>query len=246
MQILAALIAGAALLVGLAVWHRKRPAGLRRLRAWTSLNRAVDDAAGSGERLHLALGAGNLLHPEGAAGLTGLAVLRRLAARTARSRNATVATSGDAALHLLAVDSLRAGYGDAGVQEVFQPGTGRLAGIGAFPYAAGALPMLMDENVSIAVLAGRFGPEAALLSEAAERSDALVVGATDDLTGQAVTFASASESAIGEELFAAGAYLGQGPWHTASLTLQDILRWLVILFLLAGAAARLLGWAWLG
>jgi hypothetical protein len=46
---------------------------------------------------------------------------------------------------------------------------------------------------------------------------------------------------IGEELFAAGAYIGAGPSHMASLTVQDILRWAIVLVLLAGAFLKFAG-----
>jgi hypothetical protein len=59
--------------------------------------------------------------------------------------------------------------------------------------------------------------------------------------GQSVLFANTQEILIGEELFAAGAYLGAGASHTASLTVQDILRWLVILALFGGAFAKFAG-----
>jgi hypothetical protein len=44
---------------------------------------------------------------------------------------------------------------------------------------------------------------------------------------------------IGEELFAAGAYVGAGAAHDASLTVQDILRWLVIVAILIGSLLKL-------
>ena len=59
---------------------------------------------------------------------------------------------------------------------------------------------------------------------------------------QVAFFISACDyTLIGEELFAAGAYLGAGASHVASLTVQDILRWVVILALLGGAAVKLVG-----
>jgi hypothetical protein len=56
-----------------------------------------------------------------------------------------------------------------------------------------------------------------------------------------VLFASTQDELIGEELFATSAYLGAGVSHRASLTLQDLLRWLVILTLLGGTVAKILG-----
>ena len=46
---------------------------------------------------------------------------------------------------------------------------------------------------------------------------------------------------FGEELFAAGAYVGAGASHDASLNAQDILRWLVILAILLGVGLKILG-----
>ncbi len=101
--------------------------------------------------------------------------------------------------------------------------------------------MLHDEGVSAAVFMGHFGVEAGLLADAAERDNALAVGASDDLAGQAVWYASAPETLIGEELFAASAYIGGTPAQTASLSVQDLLRWIIIASLIVGAAAKLLG-----
>jgi hypothetical protein len=46
---------------------------------------------------------------------------------------------------------------------------------------------------------------------------------------------------IGEELYAAGAYVGAGAVHEASLTVQDILRWLIIAAILVGSLLKFVG-----
>jgi hypothetical protein len=97
------------------------------------------------------------------------------------------------------------------------------------------------EKVSTTVMLGHFGPEAALIADASDRESITMIGASDNLSGQAVLFANTQDALIGEELFAAGAYLGAGASHLASLTVQDILRWLIIVALLGGAAIKLLG-----
>jgi len=116
-----------------------------------------------------------------------------------------------------------------------------VTGLSPFSYAAGAINISQNENVSTNIMIGHFGPEAALLTEASDRENVSVIGASDDLAGQAVLFANTQDALIGEELFATGAYLGAGPTHVASLTVQDILRWVLILVLLVGAFAKLLG-----
>ena len=88
---------------------------------------------------------------------------------------------------------------------------------------------------------GDLGPEAGLLAEAADRENTSLIAASDDLSAQSVFFVSAQEPLIGEELFAAGAYVGSGPSHEASLHVQDILRWLIILAIIFGSLLKIVG-----
>jgi len=98
-----------------------------------------------------------------------------------------------------------------------------------------------DENVSTNVVIGDLGPEAALLAESADRENTDLIAASDNLSAQSVFYASSENPLIGEELFAAGAYTGAGASHEASLQVQDVLRWLVILALLGGALMKFAG-----
>jgi hypothetical protein len=116
-----------------------------------------------------------------------------------------------------------------------------VAGLSPFGYAAGAMHISQNENVSANILIGHFGAEVALLADAAERENVAIIGASDNLAGQAVLFANSQDALIGEELFSAGAYLGAGASHLASLTLQDVFRWVIIFILLGGAAAKFAG-----
>jgi hypothetical protein len=229
------------LLLVITLWKRKSPAKLREIPALTQLYRTLGLSVEDGTRLHISLGHGGLLDARGGSALAGLAALRHIAERTSVSDMPSVASAGDPALGLLAQDTLQAGYQAAGVEELYVPTTGRVTGLSPFSYAAGAMNISQNENVSTNIMIGHFGPEAALLTEASDRENVSVIGASDDLAGQAVLFANTQDALIGEELFATGAYLGAGPTHVASLTVQDILRWVLILVLLVGAFAKLLG-----
>jgi hypothetical protein len=88
---------------------------------------------------------------------------------------------------------------------------------------------------------GHFGVEAALLAEAAERENTFLIGSSDALSAQAALFASAQEALIGEELFAASTYLDASASNSSSLTIQDVLRWIIILILLVGSGLKLFG-----
>lgn len=241
MLALGVLILAAVLLLAFILWRRRSPAGLRPIAAFEQLNRAVGLAVENGTRLHFSLGHGSLFPARGASALAGLAMLRRLSERTSVSDNPPIVTSGDASLAILSQDTLQSGYRAAGAEEQYRFTTGRLAGLTPLSYAAGAMPTVHDENVSANVFIGDFGPEAALLTEAAERQNSTLIASSDNLAAQSVFYASAQEPLVGEELFAAGAYVGAGSAHEASLNVQDVLRWLVVLSILIGSLLKIAG-----
>lgn len=230
----------AILLLALTLLRRRSPASLRVIDAYERLNRSVGLAVENGTRLHISLGRGELITARGGSALAALAMLRRLAERTSVSDRPPIVTSGDASLAILSQDTLQSGYRAAGAEEQYRFTTGRLTGLTPFSYAAGAMPTISDESVSANIILGDMGSEAALLTEASDRENASLIAASDDLAAQSIFFASAQEPLIGEELYAAGAYVGAGAAHEASLTVQDILRWLIILAILVGAGLKIL------
>lgn len=235
------LIAAGALLLIFIVWRKRVPASLRRIRAYDRLNRDVGLSVESGKRLHISLGRGDLLTARNASAFAGLAMLRQIVERASVSDRPPVVTSGDSALTILSQDALRAGYSAAGAEEDFRVSAGRLTGLSPFAYAAGALPIARDEGVSTHIIIGDLGVESALIADAAERQGASLVAMSDGLSAQALLYAAAPDPLVGEELFAAGAYSGAGTSHEASLNAQDVLRWLIIMIMLAGAALTILG-----
>jgi hypothetical protein len=241
MLALGLLVFAAILLIALTLWRRRSPAAFRKIDAYERLNRSVGLAVENGSRLHISLGRGNMFTARGGSALAGLAMLRRLAERTSASDRPPVVTSGDASLAILSQDTLQSGYRAAGAEEQYRFSTGRLTGLTPFSYAAGAIPTVHDENVSANIIIGDLGTEAALLTEASDRVNANLIAASDNLSAQSVFYASAQDPLIGEELFAAGAYVGAGASHDASLNVQDILRWLIILAIILGIGLKILG-----
>jgi hypothetical protein len=234
-------IVAALLLLVFTFLRRKSPAMFRKIEAYERLNRAVGLAVEGGTRLHVSIGRGNLFTARGGSALAGLAMLRRLSEQTSISDNPPIVTSGDSSLAILSQDTLQSGFRAAGAEDQYRVTSGRLTGLTPFAFAAGTIPIMRDENISANVVIGDLGAEAALLADAAEGKDTDLIAASDNLSAQSVLYAYSQEPLIGEELFAAGAYLGAGASHEASLQVQDVLRWLVILAILGGAVLKFLG-----
>ena len=219
---------------------RKSSTTFREIAAFTRLRQAVGRVVEDGTRLHVSLGRGALISPQSASAFAGLTFLGSLAELTSAGDQPPIATSGDAVLTILSQHTLQSAS-QVSAQGVYDPSAGRLTGLTPFSYAAGAIPAIQDENISANVLIGNFGVEAALLAEAADRTNTFTLAASDNLTAQAVLFATAQEPLIGEELYAVGAYFDAGTSHAASLKAQDILRWMIIVAILVGAFLKLLG-----
>jgi hypothetical protein len=213
----------------------------REIAAFTKLRQAAGIAVEAGTRLHISVGRGSITGQESASAFAGMTMLDRVARAGSVSDRPPVATSGDGALTILTQDTLRGSYRALGVEGQYDPTSGRVLGLTPFSYAAGALPVIYDEQVSANLLNGHFEGEIGLINEAAERKGSLVVAGSESITGQAVIYATASDALIGEEAFAGGAYLGAGPMHDASLHAQDVMRWVVIGLLLVGSLFKLFG-----
>jgi hypothetical protein len=214
---------------------------LREIPAFLRLKRAIGLAVESGQRLHISLGHGGLDGPRGAAGLVGLSVIQRVSRAASISDKPPIATSGEAALAILSQDVMHASYRAVNADNRYDPSLGQLTGLTPLSYTSGALPPIYDQQVSVNMLLGSFGSEVALLADAAERTGSLTIGGSDNLPAQAVLFASMKEPLVGEELFAGGAYLQVNPMHASSLIAQDVLRWVLIIFIILGAAMKLVG-----
>ncbi len=226
-------------MLAISILRRKALPTFREIPAYTRLKQAIGRVVEDGSRLHVSLGRAALTTPQSASALAGLTLLHRLAELTSAGDKPPIATSGDATFFILSQDLLQSASQTAG--QAYDPSSARLAGLTPFAYAAGVLPVIQDENVSTSILIGNFGVEAGLITDASERENAFTLAASDNLPAQAIMYASGQEPLIGEELFAAGAYLEADRLHAASLTVQDILRWLIIVIILGGAFLKMVG-----
>lgn len=91
-----------------------------------------------------------------------------------------------------------------------------------FAYASGYMGLIHRENVGSAFLFGRFAAESLILAEAGQQVGAVQVAATTSSEQIPFFLTACDYTLIGEEIFAAGAYLSQDPVQTGSLRGQDI------------------------
>ena len=199
---------------------------IRSIESYQALREQGAKAVETGRAVHLSLGRADLAGQSNPSGIAALETLDYLAEGGARSETAPLATVGDGALYLAALDSMRAAHRRTGRLRVFSTETAQfIAGRDfAMSYAAGVSDVVNRGHLGSNLLVGRFGSELAIITEAGERNRLEQVVGSDDPLPMAIGIAATDKVLIGEEFFAAGAYLRQEPASLASLHLQDVLR----------------------
>jgi hypothetical protein len=193
-------------------------------------------AAETGKTLHVGLGSGGISGPETAISLASLRALEYLAERSAASETRLVVTVADPTLLPAAQEVLRRAYGRQGKRDIFSPLQVRLLAPDQTAYAAGVMGVLEGEEPIANVTLGTFGDEYLLIGETGVKKELEQVAGTDDPSALAFMYATADEMLIGEELFAAGAYLRETPESLAALVVQDWWRYLILLAIAVGVA----------
>ncbi len=218
------------LLVYFSWWQQRKGETplFRDIPAFRALQMAVSDAVEAGRTVHLAMGLGGISSDTTADSLASVEVLDYLAAESATKGLAPIVTMADATLLPVAQDALRRQYRlkrDGLVEPL--PDV-RWLSPEPSAYAAGVMGLSGAEQIQASVMAGVFGDEYLLLAEAADRHSESQIGAVSDPTVLPFVYATADNMLMGEEMYAAGAYLTHKPWHMASLKAQDWVRWIVV------------------
>jgi hypothetical protein len=212
---------------------------LRTIPVFTNMRNAIEGVVEGGKQVLLSLGSGSLNGLQGGSAFTGLQILDEVGAITSGSDDSVVATSGDGAVALLSQDALERTFPSTPDARLAAFQTAQVSGLTPISYVVGALPLLADGSVTRNLAAGHYDGEILLLVEAGERNSISTLGGSDSLLAQSVLFPATPDVLIGEEFYAAGAYLGKQRWRVASLFAQDVIRWTLVGAILLGILLKL-------
>lgn len=230
------------LILAIGMLDRKKVHGnLRVIPSFEQLQKAINLIVESGKGAHITVGRGSILSPQAGSTLAAMEMLSHLSRLCLNGDVPPISTSGDGVVNLMAIDTLRNSYRSAHLQQRFHPLSGQVTGVSPYSYMAGAMLAQRDDNRTLTVALGSFGPEVGLLADTSERMQAHTIGGTDNLLAQAVLYATSRSPLIGEEFFAASAYTQGTAIQIASLKTQDVLRVLLAAGIVAGAVLKALG-----
>lgn len=177
-------------------------------------------------------------------GLTGvspllyacLGVLRYIGRRAAVYKSRLFVPCNDPEALALTEATLQNAYRSERRFSLYNPSMIRFLSDDQFAYAAGYQGLIHRENVGGAFLFGRFAAESLILAEAGQQVGAVQVAATVSSAQIPFFITTCEYTLIGEELYAAGAYLSKDPVQTGSLKGQDIAKLVILVLILVGIA----------
>jgi hypothetical protein len=224
-----------------ALVRRRDRAQLRRIKAFSIVPQITGESIEANRPLHVSLGSATLGGDTTLLALVGKEFIYYLTREVVIGDASPIFTVSDTAALPLAMDTLRRAYNAEGRPNAFLALNARWypTGNNSLAFASALMTMQGDDRVSGNVLTGRYGIELALILNAANRHSRRTIAASDRLDGQAIAYALATESLIGEEIFAAPGYMSNDVSLINRNIVFDRVRWLLIIALLGIPLLRL-------
>ena len=218
---------------------------LRPIAAYDALKDLLARAVEAGQPVHISIGTSGAGSSSTLDTTAGLYTLEFLADRAAVSAVPPIVTVTDPTALPLAQDQLRRAYQRQGYPEEYDPRQARWIAPpvngSAVAYAAGVMDVLAHERVMANVMVGAFGDEFLLMSEPPAQRGVLQAGGASNPLVLPFVFTTITHPLIGEEIYAAGAYLHARPTHLGSLLAQDTVRAVFVALVVLAVLARTLG-----
>lgn len=145
----------------------------------------------------------------------------------------------------VAEEMVRAGYLHAGRPDQFDPDSVRFISPAQFAYVAAVTGMMMRDRPAAHIYMGAFYAESLFLAETGFATGAIQVAGTANVHQLPFFVVACDYTLIGEELFAASAYLSGEPRLVGSLKGADLLKVVLIVVVIAGCVLETLGITWL-
>jgi hypothetical protein len=222
------------------IYHHRAMAGRvpshRPLPALDILKAALGRCAETGRAIHISPGAGTIGNRETAAEtIVGLLAAERVTSEAALKGAPIVASSNDAIAHLALRGILRQAYRRAGQAQDYNPmNVQLLAHEDAMTYAVAVMGLHTRQRLEGSQFLGSFGHEFLLFGEDNAQRGLPQLAGTTSTSGLPLMILSTPDTLIGEEVFAAEAYLTNDTAPQARLMTQDSLRTAIIILIILG------------
>ncbi len=169
--------------------------------------------------------------------LQAITIFSYITRKIARFGNSMFLPVCDAQVLTVAEEVIRNAYEAEGVPERFDPDTVRFLSERQFAYASGVAGMIQREKAAAIFMFGSFFAEALIFAESGNQVGAIQIAGTDSTTQVPFFIAACDYTIIGDEFYAASAYLSREPTLMGSLVGQDFGKLMIIFIIVLGVIA---------
>ena len=164
-------------------------------------------------------------------------VLGRVTRRAAEHDTRVRVMNVDPIVMAVSQEVVQQAYTEAGRPDAYDPDDVALMASGQFSYAAAVAGRMTREQPAAIFLMGRFMAESLLLAETGAATGAIQVAGTNEETQLPFFITTCDYTLIGEELYAASAYLSREPRMLGSLRGQDVGKAFMMFIIIVGVIA---------
>jgi len=177
--------------------------------------------------------------------IASMVILRRVAKKVAEYDTPLLVPSRMPVAFSTAQEVVKQAYAEAGRPDAFNPDNMPYITMEQFGYAAAVNGIMMRQKPGTCLFLGAFYAESLMLAETGHSIGAIQIAGTAMPTQLPFFVAACDYTLIGEELFAASAYLSDEPRLLGSLKGQDWGKAIIMAILAVGVLLEIFGFHWL-
>ena len=239
---IAMILLSAAILGSIYLTRNNQEVFVRRIPGLEAVDEAIGRATEMGRSILYVLGLGGVSGPATIASMT---ILGQVARRTADYETTLRVPCNDPIVLNVVREMVKASYLDEGRPDAYSEEDIFFLTDSQFAYAAGVDGMMLREKPAAIFLQGTFYAESLILAETGNSIGAIQIAGTDSEHQLPFLITACDYTLIGEELYAASAYLSKEPMQLGSLRGQDWGKVLIFLTIVFGVLLELFGVNWI-
>jgi len=154
--------------------------------------------------------------------IASLNILSRIARHVAEYETDLLVVNNDPIVYSVSYEVVQEGYMEAGRPDAFKPDNVVMVASEQFPYVAAVAGIMSRSQPAANLFMGYFYAESLILAEAGALTGAIQIAGTDSFTQLPFFITTCDYTLMGEELYAASAYLSREPKLLGTIKAQDI------------------------
>jgi hypothetical protein len=229
--LLATIVMFALVAVYVTIARRGKKLYVRKIAGLNAIDEAVGRATEMGKKIFYIPGILSLSEIQT---IASLSILKHVSKLTAIYGTSIEVPNKDPLVFSAARETVRQAYMEAGKPDQFQEDMVTYLTYDQFAYAASVTAKMVREKPATNFMIGSFFAESLILAETGQAAGAIQIAGTADVTQLPFFVTTCDYTLLGEELYAASAYLSREPVLLGSIKAQDTAKAILMVLMAAG------------